>query len=175
MDTTKAGIYNVYYTIKYIDEEIKTIQASKKIIIKHKTSVEDGATYNGNVEIDVEGAEIEINGSPYNYGNIYNIPGTSTMKMTGCNGYLKIIKFTINPSINGVEDGTTYYEPLTPDISGGDLLLDGQEYVSGTEISSKGNHTLEIKTENEYYNVINDSTFPFSYENGGGYKSTNNT
>lgn len=174
VDTSKAGKYNVYYTIKYIDDDIKTIQASKEIIIVHKTSIEDDATYIGNVEIDVEGAKIEINGILYNYGDIYNIPGTNTMKITGANGYEETINFTINPLITGVEDNATYYAPITPNISGGDLLLDGEKYISGTEISTKGNHVLEIfgASANFDYQVTNNSSCPYKIIDGI-YTSTN--
>lgn len=169
----KAGIYNVYFTIKYIEDEIKIIQASKEIIINHKTSIQDGAMYNGSIEIDVEGAEIEINGAPYNYGDIYNNPGRSIMKITGINGYEKTVSFDIDPSITGVEDGGIYYDPVTPVVSGGDLLLDGEEYISGTEISTKGNHVLEIFGANALnYSLTNNSSYPYKLIDGV-YTSTN--
>lgn len=182
VDTSKAGIYNVYFTIKYIDDEIKTIQASKQITIEHQTSIENGQTYEGFITIDVEGADVEINGKSYNYGDIYNIPGKSEMVITGENGYKREIVFTIEPTIDGVADGQTYYEPITPNISGGDLFLNGNEYINGTEISDKGYYELEINahTSNIDYTISNNSSYPFKLIDGvytssnkqGNYDST---
>lgn len=164
-DSTKAGIYNVYFTVKYIDEEnIKTIQASKQITIEHQTSIENGQTYEGFITIDVEGADVIINGKTYEYGDIYNVPGQSTMLIIGENGYQKEISFTINPTIIGIEDNGIYYESVFPNISGGNLSLNGEIYNNGSEISYKGNYFLEIT--NSLFAVKNDSTYPFVYFNG---------
>lgn len=171
VDTSKAGIYNVYFTIKYIDEEIKTIQASKEIIIEHNTSIEDGASYDGYVTIDVEGAEVIINGKTYNYGDVYNVPGQSTMLIKGENGYERKITFSIEANIENVENNHVYYEPVNPDISCNEYYLNGEMYDYEYEISEKGDYILEI-IENDYFDVINDLVYPFTYENGG-YKSTN--
>ena len=172
MNTAKAGIYNVYYTIKLMDQEnIKTIQASKEITIEPKTSIINGGTYTGSIEIDVEGANIYINGSEYFYGDVYNVPGESVMTIMGENGYEKIITFYIDSTVSGVEDGGVYYEPVIPNVSGGNLYLDGEIYTNETEISSKGHHILEV-TNSPLYEVYNNSSYAFTYADGI-YQSTN--
>lgn len=156
VDNTKAGNYKAYYTFTIVDEYgIKTYYVGRDIIVEPKTSFEDGATYSGSKVIDVEGGNVTINGQAYSYGDIYNIPGGSTMVITGENGYTKTINFTIELTVDGVEKDTTYYTPVIPTISGGEITLDGQPYVSETPIITKGHHTLIIKGANSFKETIN--------------------
>ena len=156
VDITKAGNYKVYYTFTAIDEEdVKTYYVGRNIIVEPKTTFEDGATYSGSKVVDVEGGSVTINGQAYSYGDVYNIPGASKMIITGENGYTKTINFTIELTVDGVEKDTTYYTPVIPTISGGEITLDGQPYVSETPITTKGHHTLIIKGANNFRETIN--------------------
>ncbi|MBO5906621.1 MAG: DUF5011 domain-containing protein [Clostridia bacterium] len=156
VDITKAGNYKAYYTFTAIDTEgIKTYYVGRDIIVEPTTTFEDGAVYSGSKVVDVEGGSVTINGQPYSYGDIYNIPGASKMIITGENGYTKTINFTIELIVDGVEKDTTYYTPVIPTISGGEITLDGQPYVSETPITTKGYHTLVIKGANNFKETIN--------------------
>ena len=156
VDISKAGNYKAYYTFTAIDDEdIKTYYVGRNIIVEPKTTFEDGAIYSGSKVVDVEGGSVTINGQPYSYGDIYNIPGASKMIITGENGYTKTINFTIELIVNGVEKDTTYYTPVIPTISGGEITLDGEAYVSETPITTKGHHTLIIKGANNFRETIN--------------------
>ena len=156
VDICKAGNYKAYYTFTAIDNEgIKTYYVSRDIIVEPTTTFEDGATYSGSKVIDVEGGSVTINGEDYSYGDDYNIPGDSTMVITGENGYTKTINFTIELTVEGVENDTTYYTEVVPVISGGEITLDGAPYVSGTPITTKGHHTLIITGANGFSRTIN--------------------
>lgn len=172
VDNTQAGNYQAYYTFTAIDDEgIKTYYVGRDIIVEPTTTFEDGAVYSGSKVVDVEGGSVTINGISYSYGDVYNIPGESTMVITGENGYIKTISFAIELVVNGVEDGKTYYTPVIPDISGGALTLDGEPYINGTAITTKGNHTLEIGSLDCSITNSN-SSYPFKLIDGI-YTSTN--
>lgn len=156
VDITKAGNYKAYYTFTAIDEEgIKTYYVGRDVIVEPITTFEVGATYSGSKVIDLEGGSVTINGEDYSYGDVYNIPGDSTMVITGENGYTKTINFTIELTVEGVENDTTYYTEVVPVISGGEITLDGAPYVSGTPITTKGHHTLIITGANGFSRTIN--------------------
>lgn len=49
------------------------------------------------------------------------------------------------PIVSGVENGSTYYAPVTPEFgSESTATLDGVAFKSGTELSKDGNHTLIV-------------------------------
>lgn len=156
VDVTKAGNYKAYYTFTAIDNEgIKTYYVGRDIIVEPTSTFEDGATYSGSKVVDVEGGSVTINGEEYSYGDVYNVPGESTMIISGENGYTKTIDFTIELTVEGVENNTTYYTEVVPVISGGEITLDGEPYVSGTPITTKGHHTLIITGANGFSRTIN--------------------
>ena len=173
VDNIKAGNYKVYYTFTVIDGEgIQTYYIGRDVVVEPKTSFENGATYSGSKVIDVEGGSVTINGVPYSYGDVYSIPGVSTMVISGENGYTKSITFTIELIVDGVNDGMAYFTPVTPIISGGTLTLDGEPYISGTTITTKGNHTLSIVGSVNCTITNSNSTYPFKLIDGV-YTSTN--
>ncbi len=175
VDITKAGNYKVYYTFTAIDDEgIKTYYVGRDIIVDPTTTLEEGAVYRGSTTVDVKGGSVTINGAEYSYGDTYNIPGESQMVITGENGYSKTINFEIELVVEGVEDGNTYYTPVTPTISGGTVTLDGEKYESGTPISTKGNHTLTITGANGFSKSITFTIEPtiLGVEDGQTYTET---
>lgn len=171
----RSGVYNIYYCLKLIDHEgIKTVLTSKEITVHPKTSIEDSATYNGSLMIDVEGGDIFINGEEYKYGDEFNIPGQSTLVIMGEKGYKKTINFSVEPIISGVKDGATYYTPVMPIFSGGTITLNGEEYISETQINTKGNHQLVINGASGYKQIINFIIEPtiLGVENGRIYTTS---
>lgn len=156
VDITKAGNYKAYYTFTAIDDAgIKTYYVGRDIIVEPTTTFEDGEVYSGSKVVDVESGSVTINSEEYSYGDVYNVPGTSKMVITGENGYTKTINFTIELIVEGVENNTTYYTEVVPVISGGEITLDGQPYVSETPITTKGHHTLVITGANGFRETIN--------------------
>ncbi len=156
VDKTQAGNYQAYYTFTAVDDEgIKTYYIGRNIVVEPVTTFEDGATYSGSKAVDVEGGIVKINGVDYTYGDVYNIPGASKMVITGENGYTKTINFTIELTVDGVDNDTIYYTPVVPTVSGGEITLDGDPYTSETPITTKGNHILIIKGANGFKETIN--------------------
>ena len=173
VDSSKAGNYKAHYIFTVIKEEgIQKYYIDRNIIVEPTTSFEDGATYIGSKVIDVMGGSVTINGNPYYYGDVYNVPGGSTMLITGENGYTKTIHFTIELILEGVEDDKTYYTPVIPEISGGTTTLDGEPYISGTPVTTKGNHVLEITGSMDCSITNSNSSYPFELIDGV-YTSTN--
>lgn len=156
VDKTQAGNYQAYYTFTAVDDEgIKTYYIGRNIIVEPVTTFENGATYSRSKAVDVEGGIVKINGVDYTYGDVYNIPGSSKMVITGENGYTKTINFTIELTVDGVDNDTIYYTPVVPTVSGGEITLDGDPYASETPITTKGNHILIIKGANGFKETIN--------------------
>ena len=155
VDNTKAGKYKAYYTFTTIgDNGIETYYVGRNIIVEPTTTFSEGEVYSGSKVIDVVGGSVTINGTPYSYGDVYNIPGKSKMVITGENGYTKNINFEIELVVEGVENGITYYTPVTPIISGGTITLDGVSYESATPITTKGHHTIVITGANSFKETI---------------------
>lgn len=153
VDTTRAGNYKAYYTFTTINADgIKTYQVSRNVEVSHVTTFEEGGVYAGSKVVDVEGASVTINGVSYSYGDVFNIPGKSTMVITGEN-YTKTISFTVELTVEGVENDTTYYTTLYPVISGGSMTLNGAEY-NGEPIENCGNYTLVISGAGGYKETL---------------------
>ncbi len=63
--------------------------------------------------------------------------------------------FVVNPIINGFEDNKTYNEAVTPFISSGNIMLNNDLFISGTEITLPGNYELIINGVNGYIKTYN--------------------
>lgn len=173
VNISNAGNYKAHYVFTVIkDEGIQNYYIDRDIIVEPTTSFEDGANYIGSKVIDVVGGSVTINDKPYDYGDVYNIPGGATMVIAGENGYTKTIHFTIELILEGVEDDKTYYTPVIPEISGGTTTLDGEPYISGTPVTTKGNHVLEITGSMDCSITNSNSSYPFELIDGV-YTSTN--
>ena len=185
VDTSKAGIYTVYYSIEYIKNgQAKKVLTSKDIKVLHKTSLINNETYNGTVTIDIEGAQVFIDGVEYFDSDEYSQPGDSVIEIIGENGYKEEININIIPKITGVENGATYNTTVKPSISGGTAYLDGYAYTFGTPISATGHHTLTIYGKqssidvgiDDSYTLSNDTSKPYSYNSSTKtFTSTNHS
>ncbi|MCK5761590.1 MAG: hypothetical protein KAH16_01690 [Candidatus Izimaplasma sp.] len=58
--------------------------------------------------------------------------------------------FVVMPIVSGIEDNKIYNECLTPKISAGNIMLNNDIYISGTEINIPGNYELIITGINNY-------------------------
>lgn len=63
--------------------------------------------------------------------------------------------FVIKPTIKGIEDNKIYSSSITPIISSGNVMLNNDIFISGTEISSPGNYELTITGLNQYTQTMN--------------------
>jgi len=175
VDITKAGNYKAYYTFSVIeDEDVKTYYVGRDIIVEPTTTFEEGAVYSGSKVVDVEGGTVKINGVEYFYGDVYSIPGNSTMVITGENGYSKTINFTIGLVVDGIENDGVYFANLTPYISGGTITMNGENYTSETPITVKGNHTIVITGAKGFKETIKFTLEPtvISVDDGKTYLGT---
>ena len=58
--------------------------------------------------------------------------------------------FIVKPYVLGIENNKSYNESVTPTISSGNVMLNNDVYISGTEISAPGNYELTINGINNY-------------------------
>ena len=63
--------------------------------------------------------------------------------------------FIIKPIISGVEDNKYYTEGISPTISAGNVILNNDLFISGTEISDPGNYELTVNGINNYTETYN--------------------
>jgi len=63
--------------------------------------------------------------------------------------------FIINPTISGIEDNKVYNNSVTPIISAGNIMINNDLFISGTEISTPGNYEVVINGINNYIKRYN--------------------
>ena len=118
------------------------------------TGIIDGGIYTSSVTPSISGGNISLDGESFSSGDTVSVIGNHRIIITGSNDYSKTVDFTIEPIISGVENGGTYNSSATPIINGGSLFLDDEPYVSGTEITIPGSHSLLILGTNNYSQTI---------------------
>jgi hypothetical protein len=102
-------------------------------------------------QIFIESVIIEfINGATLNSNFIENgvtiiYPGDYTLNYNN-----RIYNFTVVPVITGVIDNEIYNESIMPSISGGNIILNNDIYISDTEISNPGNYDFIVNGANNY-------------------------
>lgn len=156
VNTSKVGNYQVYYVFDVEQsQETKTYCASRNVVINSSSAIVDGGVYDGSIIVDVQGADVTINGESYSYGDVFNTPGQSTMVISGENDYEEAIHFTINLVVNNLENNGHYTGEVTPTFSGGTIMLNGTSYVSGTKIDKVGNYILTVTGANGFSQTYN--------------------
>jgi len=63
--------------------------------------------------------------------------------------------FVVNPIVSGIEDNKVYTSKVTPVVSAGNVMLNNDLFISGTEISLPGNYELTITGINNYLETYN--------------------
>lgn len=129
--------------------------------------VEDGVAYAVPVAVDVTitdltltASSITLDGAPYLSGTLIDGEGPHVLAVEASDAVGRTttaeVSFLVDltaPAItvDGVEDGAAYAEAVTPTISIVDdnlvesaITLDGQPFVSGTDIGDPGDHTLLV-------------------------------
>lgn len=142
------------------------------------TGINEGEIYNEAVEIEF------INGATLNNDYIENgitvsYPGNYTLNHNN-----NIYNFTLSPQVTGVSPNAIYNESVIPVISGGNIMLNNDIYLSNTEISKPGHYDLVINGANNFNEtlsftitsnvegIINNSTYTDPVKvsfNGDGY------
>jgi hypothetical protein len=121
-------------------------------------------TYRGSVTptINGNGMNLTLNGQPYRSGDTITNPGLNYMRITSQNGgFDQLITFTINLVVTGFQDNKTYYDIVTPVISGGEATLNSESFLSNTPIRTYGNFQLTIRGINDFEQVMNFTIFPY--------------
>jgi hypothetical protein len=63
--------------------------------------------------------------------------------------------------VTGFQDNKTYYDIVTPVISGGEATLNSESFLSNTPIKTYGNFQLTIRGINDFEQVMNFTIFPY--------------
>ncbi len=64
-------------------------------------------------------------------------------------------KFIVVPTLTGIEDDAVYNQPVSANITAGNVYLNNDLYVSGTVIDKPGNYQLQIIGSNNYVEEYN--------------------
>lgn len=140
---TTVGNHDLNYSFHVTnDNGTKNYNLTRRITVEPYSSIEKGAVFDGGVTLDIRGGTATLNGEPFERGSFFELPGNHEIRITGINGYEKIIPFTINLSAQNVDDAGVYYDSVTPVFKYGTWTLNGNPFVSGTEINTPGNYIL---------------------------------
>ncbi len=161
VNTLVAGHHDVIYNFSYLTEEGHVYyRVKRRITVEPQINITNDAVYQGSITFNIKGGTFKVNEGEYTDGDIFNIPGNSALEFTGINGYTKTIPFSIELQHAGIINNYTYAEPVSLVFSGGIATLNGEEYTSGTVISKKGNHVIEISGANGFEEIINFKIVP---------------
>ena len=175
VNTTVVGNHVIYYNLSVLTESgYKNLRLKRTITVVPTLNINEGDMFSGSVPLNINGGTISINGNPYTKGDTYNIPGNSVLEITGINGYVKTINFSVDLIQSGIIEGYQYAEPVALTFSGGTATLNGNPYISGTVITEKGNHEIVITGANGFTETITFSILPvvLNVENNGVYLET---
>lgn len=106
--------------------------------------IESGRIYQDEVDILFLNAAI-MNSQVYYNGVSINYPGNYELLYKGF-----LYEFSVESSITGIEDGGVYSSSVFANVSSGNVYLNNDLYISGTEISAPGNYHLEIQGVNDF-------------------------
>ncbi len=116
--------------------------------------------YDGEVTPKILGGTISLDGKQYDGISTITMPGNHQIDIIGEGDYNCHIEFHINLIFDGIENGKIYYGALKPNISGGIVFLNGEEYIIGTIINNVGNYTLKILDAQKVELICNFQIYP---------------
>ena len=119
----------------------------------------EGGKYQGKVAPVISGGTFQLNGKAIALDKEIETIGNNLLKISGTNGYVKTIKFTIEPVVYNLQD--SYLQTYTPSIEGtpSSMTINGSPYTNGTPIEITGNNILIINGNGGY-----SKTFEFTIE-----------
>lgn len=140
---TTVGYHDLTYNFRVInDNGTKNYTLTRRITVEPISSIKPNDIYDGEIKLNVRGGTTTLNGEPFAFGDSYELPGNHEIRITGINGYEKIIPFRINLSAENVKENETYLDSVTPTFRYGTWTLNGNAFESGTEINTPGNYIL---------------------------------
>ncbi|NWQ43506.1 S8 family serine peptidase [Bacillus sp. EB106-08-02-XG196] len=114
---------------------------------KWVAGVENNGHYNKDVIITFNEATAKLDGKGFTSGTKVTNEGNHTLVVTDASGNETIVKFTIDktpPVVTGVRNNELYNKDLIITFNEGTAKLDGNDFTSGTKVTSEGSHTLEV-------------------------------
>ncbi|GKU77790.1 S-layer homology domain-containing protein [Paenibacillus sp. L3-i20] len=171
---------NGVYTLVVTDDagNVTTITFEIKKVVLIVTGVTNGGIYKKKVTVSFNIGTATLNGAAFTSGTEIDKDGVYTLVVTDKAGNETTISFTIDtavPKVTGVTNGGSYKEKVTVSFNEGTAKLNGDTFVSGTEIVMDGNYTLIVTDK-----AGNETTVSFTIDtaapkvtgvtNGGSYK-----
>lgn len=89
-----------------------------------------------------------LNRDVHYHGVTIDYPGNYELSYNG-----RTYPFMVRAMVEGIEDGATYTTPVTPVVAAGNVHLNGDLFVSGTEIAKPGSYELVVRGVNGYREV----------------------
>jgi uncharacterized repeat protein (TIGR02543 family) len=159
----------------YKDAEGKTawnfatdkVEGDGILYAKWATGVENNGHYNKDVIITFNEATAKLDGKDYTSGTAVTIEGNHTLVVTDASRNETIVKFTIDktpPVVTGVRNNGLYDKDVIITFNEGTAKLDGNDFTSGTKVTSEGSHTLVLTDAAGNETTVNftiDKTAPY--------------
>ncbi|WP_405175391.1 S-layer homology domain-containing protein [Paenibacillus sp. FSL H8-0261] len=111
------------------------------------TGAADGTSYNVDRTITFNEGTATMNGHPFTSGATVSTEGSYKLIVTDAAGNNTTVNFTIdktNPTVIGVADGESYNVDRTITFNMGAATLNGDSFVSGSEVRDEGDYTLIV-------------------------------
>jgi len=115
--------------------------------------VSDGGTYTGGVYIQVVGAILSLNDTPYTSNSLIARPGEYTLTIQGSNAYQEDIHFVINPSVTNLSEGDVVTSPFILNFIG-EAVLNGNPVEPGTSLTEAGDYILQLMVDDVVFATI---------------------
>ena len=142
---TTFGLHNV--TIYGVND----YSATYYLYVNLRTNIIDGLEYTYKMDINSNAVSYDIDYVESTIATLYEV-GYHTITFHSTNGDVKSYDVTIKEIVSGILDGAVYDNKAIVITSSNDrLVLNGEEYASGTTINNVGNYTLEVHGANGYY------------------------
>lgn len=135
--------YPGHYELKYNDQ---TYTFTVDPIV---SGVEDLASYNEEVQIEVSKGYVLLNDEVYVNSEVIKDPGYYYLTIKGENEYQKEFSFTINSTIKGLINGHTYSDDLSVSFSGIGYL-NGNQVTSPIIVDKEGDYVFRVVGLNGY-------------------------
>jgi len=123
------------------------VEADTRLYAKWAAGVENNGHYNKDVSITFAEATAKLDGKDYTSGTAITSEGNHTLVVTDASGNETTVKFTIDktpPVVTGVRNNGLYNKGVIISFNEGTAKLDGNDFTSGTTVTSEGSHTLVV-------------------------------
>ncbi|WP_223593321.1 S8 family serine peptidase [Neobacillus bataviensis] len=124
-----------------------TIQFTIDKTVPTVSGVENNSFYNHNVTLAFNEPAGLLNGERVTNGTVVSKEGTYQLVVTDAAGNVTTVNFTIDktaPVVTGVNNNGLYNKDMIVTFNEGTATLDGNNFISGTAVSTEGRHTLVV-------------------------------